>query len=168
MKNKDSDPPHVPDNCGNCEFITDIHFQRDITHIWTINLVGKVKHYPLFYHPLIYIAADTDAQQYPVYPNNRTLHEIARDLQTLDDIVSVKHVNRYTSSSSETYVAALIFGFGLFSESEFPQTIKNLGILLLLYAGIGFFAFFSTFFALLRSLFFVIGILYASFVFYKL
>lgn len=67
-----------------------------------------------------------------------------------------------------SYVAALIFGFGLMSDAESSKNIRTLGFLLLIYAGIGFFAFFSSLFALLRSLFFVIGILYASLVFYKL
>jgi hypothetical protein len=66
-----------------------------------------------------------------------------------------------------SYVAGLIFGFGLISDPDLPKNLRTLGFLLLLYAGIGFFAFFSSLFGLLRSFFFVIGILYATVVFFR-
>lgn len=67
-----------------------------------------------------------------------------------------------------SYVAALVFGISLISDPDFAKNYRSLGLLLLVYAGIGFFAFFSSLFGLLRSLFFVIGIAYSSFVFYRI
>ena len=97
---------HQSRDCLNCEYIIDIHFEHDITHLWTRTRSGELRHHKLLYHPTIYIAADEDYSQH-TSSANRSLDQIERELWTLEPIIDIKRVTRYLDSQAESYVTVL-------------------------------------------------------------
>ena len=107
-------PPHTPQDehlCDDCEFILDIYFKDDVTHMWTKSLKGKVTHYPLAYFPIIYIAKDiakdekihlVDERQYLSNTTiSRTLESIAQEIYLHPDILSVNFAEKMISSGQD-------------------------------------------------------------------
>ena len=91
---------HINKACSACEYILDIYFQDDITHIWTKLVDGQTNHYRFFYHPLIYVAADTAADQY-AGTDNRSLEEIASIVRDHPQVIHATKVQRYLDSAAD-------------------------------------------------------------------
>ncbi|MHA2089832.1 MAG: DNA polymerase domain-containing protein [Candidatus Kariarchaeaceae archaeon] len=105
MNKPDPDKQHNLNNCENCEFIIDIHFDDHVTHIWTKTMKGKTKHYPLHYHPRIYIA---QALPETIYQYNQDeLLEIARVVAIHPEVISVKIIDCYLNSKSDNITKAV-------------------------------------------------------------
>ena len=80
------------DHCPNCQYIFDIHFDHHITHIWTKNILGETFHYPLLYHPLIYISGKD-------VPNSNiaisvSLSFLAEEILSHEAVVGVKNCSK--------------------------------------------------------------------------
>lgn len=97
---------HQSRDCPNCEYIIDIHFEQDITHLWTRTRSGELRHHKLLYHPIIYVAADEDYSQH-TSSANRSLDQIERELWTLEPVIDIQRVTRYLDSQAESYVTVL-------------------------------------------------------------
>jgi len=87
------------EHCPNCQYIFDIHFDHHITHVWTKNILGETFHYPLLYHPLIYISGKD-------LPNSNiaisvSLSFLAEEISSHEAVVGVKIVQKYLSSSED-------------------------------------------------------------------
>lgn len=125
--------PHSINQCGKCEFILDIYFKEDITHIWTKTILGETKHYKIAYHPKIYVAADftkkekfdrIDELQYissPEYP--RDLVEIARIVYSHPDVISVKFAHHYKASHYERL--SNVLEVEIYSYNKMEQVIED-------------------------------------------
>lgn len=72
--------------------------------MWTKKMDGTVTHYPLFFHPRIYIAQDI--QSTDIHPL-RSLDEIAAQVKTHEKIISISKVFRYLNSASRDPVQTL-------------------------------------------------------------
>lgn len=124
---------HSRYNCPDCEYILDIYFQGDTTHVWTKTRSGETNHYPLAYHPKIYVAADLSEEdarnsieelQYlsnPSYP--RSLREIAQIVSTHPDVVSVEFVKRFLSSHRSSL--SDVVEVEVYSVKKLPQLILD-------------------------------------------
>lgn len=111
-----------PVHCDQCEFILDIHFDQNITHIWTKTVEGKTKHYPLHYHPRIYIA---DPLKETIYQyNDKTLEESAMTVSMHPDVISVRIIDCYLNSKSDDVTKAV--EIELYSMKVLPQVISDL------------------------------------------
>ena len=97
--------PHDPMNCVECEFILDIHFEGDITHIWTKTADGETNHYPIHYHPRIYIAQALPETIYQY--NHQCLQEIAKIVATHPDVISIRIIDCYLNSKSDEITKAI-------------------------------------------------------------
>ena len=109
--------PHARYNCQYCEYISDIHFKGDLTHLWTKTLDGKTKHYPLAYHPKLYITSDFIEEGQYTSSGKRSLEELTQLVMTLEDVISARAVRRYLSSKSEEIMPVLeleIYSMGRF------------------------------------------------------
>jgi DNA polymerase elongation subunit (family B) len=117
---------HAKKRCQNCEFITDIHFKDDITHIWTRNFAGEVRYHPLAFHPKIYVSSDFIPErdrQYAI-PGSRVLEEVRALVMTLEDVISTKVVKRYLSSFAEELTDVL--ELEIFSMTKLPKVVEFL------------------------------------------
>lgn len=114
------DPKHgINDICCMCEWILDIHFQKHITHIWTKTADGSTKHYPLLFHPKIYVSRENTRDFEP-----QTLTEIAFHLATFENIISIKFVQVYEDATCITPIWAL--ELQLYSFHVLHQTVSKL------------------------------------------
>lgn len=113
-------------HCENCEYIIDIHFENHITHIWTKTIEGKTKHYPIHYHPRIYIAPPLAETIYQY--NHDSLREIAKNIAMYPDVISIRVIDCYLNSQSDNIVHALeveLYSFKVMEEVIKDFKLKN-------------------------------------------
>ncbi|MHA2502317.1 MAG: hypothetical protein ACXAE3_05570, partial [Candidatus Kariarchaeaceae archaeon] len=112
-------------HCSSCEYIIDIYFQGDLTHLWTKTVDGQTRHYPLWYHPKIYIAADAD---YDVtgrlVDKNRSLMEIAEEVSSLEWVYSIRTTHRMLDNFAE--LATEVLEVRLVSYKDFDERMTQL------------------------------------------
>ncbi|MCE7735414.1 MAG: hypothetical protein GPJ54_11085, partial [Candidatus Heimdallarchaeota archaeon] len=117
----DPNKPHDPTSCKKCEFILDIHFEGDITHIWSKTAGSKTNHYPIHYHPRIYIA---QALQETIYQyNHEDLQEIAKTVAKHPNVISIRIIDCYLNSKSDEVTKAI--EVELFSIKVMPQVVED-------------------------------------------
>ncbi|MCY3413526.1 MAG: hypothetical protein INQ03_17930 [Candidatus Heimdallarchaeota archaeon] len=120
-------------HCTSCEYILDLYFTGDITHLWTKTVTGETRYYKLAYHPKIYVTADMsreearfniEEQQYlttPEYP--RDLREIAYIVYSHPDVISVKFVQRFLTSHHTQL--SNVLEVELYSLDKLEQVVKD-------------------------------------------
>ncbi|OLS18619.1 MAG: DNA polymerase, partial [Candidatus Heimdallarchaeota archaeon LC_2] len=109
-------------HCEKCEYILDIHFDGHITHIWTKTIAGETKHYPIHYHPRIYIAPPLTETIYQY--NHDSLEEIAKNVAMHPDVIAIREIDCYLSSKSDSIVKAL--EVEIYSLKVMPHVIRDL------------------------------------------